>query len=62
MDKALQQTSLASRCEVCKAKPGQPCTNTIRPGEPLPGRTYHYARTTNLTATEKEAGGNDACY
>jgi len=40
-----QQTSLAYRCEVCKAKPGQPCTNTIRPGDPLPGRTYHYART-----------------
>jgi len=37
--------SIARYCVVCKAKPGAPCTNTIKPGEPLPGRTYHYART-----------------
>ncbi len=36
--------TLARRCEVCKAKPGQPCTNTILPGEPLSGRDVHYAR------------------
>lgn len=31
-------------CPVCKAKKGQPCHNTIRPGEPLPGRPEHLAR------------------
>jgi len=50
-----QQTSLAYRCEVCKAKPGQPCTNTIRPGEPLPGRVYHYARQYAMTDAQAVA-------
>lgn len=49
-------------CVVCKARPKMPCTNTIRPGEPLPGRATHYARTTNVTAAEKETSVNDACY
>jgi hypothetical protein len=31
-------------CEICKAKAGDECHNTIRPGEPLPGRSEHYAR------------------
>jgi hypothetical protein len=35
---------LVNKCEVCKAKSGEPCRNTIRPGEPLPGRSVHYAR------------------
>lgn len=50
-----------SKCEICGAKDGE-CVNTIEPGEPLPGRTEHYARTTNVTATEKETEKNDACY
>jgi hypothetical protein len=32
------------RCEVCQAKPGEPCRNTVKPGEPLPGRVEHHAR------------------
>jgi hypothetical protein len=54
-------------CEICGAKqgvkgePDDPCVNTLHPGEPLPGREYHYARTTKATATEKEPL-NDACY
>lgn len=36
--------SLDYRCEVCRAKPGQPCTNTIDPDQPLPGRGEHHAR------------------
>jgi hypothetical protein len=54
-------TALDHRCEVCNAKPGQPCRNTIQPKEPLPGRATHYARTTKATATEREPL-NDACY
>lgn len=37
-------TALEYRCEVCKSKPGEPCRNTIEPGEPLPGREFHIAR------------------
>jgi hypothetical protein len=36
--------SIDNRCEVCKAKPDEPCANTINPGQPLPGHTEHYAR------------------
>jgi len=54
--------ALSRYCQVCRACPNQPCVNTIKPGEPLPGRAYHYARLTNVPAAEKETGGNDACY
>lgn len=53
---------LSRYCQVCQARPKRPCRNTIKPGEPLPGRAVHWARATNLTAAEKEAGRNDACY
>jgi hypothetical protein len=36
--------ALAQRCGLCGAKPGQPCVNTLKPGEPLPGRTVHWFR------------------
>jgi len=59
----LDDTAALSRfCVVCKARPKQPCSNTIRPGEPLPGRSVHYARATNLTSEEKESRTNDASY
>jgi hypothetical protein len=51
-------TALDVHCEVCHAKPGQPCTNTIRPGTPLPGRAHHWAR----DGDGEETGGNDASY
>ena len=35
---------LSMSCEICKAKEGQPCHNTINPNEPLPGREYHDGR------------------
>lgn len=35
---------LAQTCEVCKAPKGKPCVNTIRAGEPLPGRIFHIGR------------------
>lgn len=31
-------------CEVCDAKRGRPCWNTIDDAAPLPGRLIHYAR------------------
>lgn len=37
-------TAINHPCEVCKAGPGQECRNTIRPGGPLPGRMFHFAR------------------
>jgi hypothetical protein len=36
--------SLEYACEVCEAKPDEPCRNTLHPGRPLPGRHEHYAR------------------
>jgi hypothetical protein len=30
---------------MCGASGDEPCTNTIRLGEPLPGRAMHYSRT-----------------
>jgi hypothetical protein len=35
-------------CEICKAKKGQPCHNTIEVGEPLPGRVFHDGRIQRL--------------
>lgn len=43
---------LHHRCGLCGAPPGKPCRNTIRPGEPLPGRRFHYYRTTLTTETD----------
>lgn len=36
--------SLSWRCEVCDQPKGQPCSNTINPEQPLPGRGEHLAR------------------
>lgn len=39
------QHALTLRCEICRAKPGAYCTNTINPQLPLPGkRIVHYGR------------------
>jgi len=35
---------LGVRCELCKARPGDKCVNTVQPNAPLPGREFHYAR------------------
>lgn len=45
-DSALVKRGIALHCGICKAKPDQPCTNTIRPGRPLPGREIHIERAT----------------
>lgn len=42
-DSPLVARALAWSCE-CGAKTGELCRNTIRKGEPLPGRVVHYAR------------------
>ena len=36
--------ALSEPCPVCKAKPGDGCTNPIQPGKPLPGRDLHHGR------------------
>lgn len=55
--------ALSSYCVVCRSRPNRPCVNTIKPGEPLPGRAVHHARSTNVTAAETETKEkNDACY
>lgn len=36
-------TPLDFRCP-CGSREGQECRNTIRPGEPLPGRRFHLVR------------------
>lgn len=42
---AVVQDALSRRCIVCKAKPGNDCTN-LTDGGPLPGgRIAHHART-----------------
>jgi hypothetical protein len=37
--------AMKNTCEVCDAKPGRPCWNTIDDEAPLPGRLIHHART-----------------
>ena len=39
---------LSSSCEICKAKKGQRCHNTINPELPLPGRDFHDGRVERL--------------
>ncbi|POX86873.1 hypothetical protein C3477_13255 [Mycobacterium kansasii] len=36
--------SLTQRCSLCGAPPGNACRNTVRPGQPLPGRQVHHYR------------------
>lgn len=38
------KAALKTRCGLCGAKPGEPCRNTIQPGQPLPGREMHFYR------------------
>jgi hypothetical protein len=44
-DSLLVRDALTRRCEVCKAKPGRECTNTVTAQTELRGRLVHYART-----------------
>lgn len=45
-DSPIVQDALTRRCIVCKAAPGNYCTNTIGNQGPLAGRLVHYGRTT----------------
>jgi hypothetical protein len=36
--------ALNESCEVCGAEPGEACRNTLKPGQPLPGRLVHMGR------------------
>lgn len=49
-DSAIVRDALTRRCEICKAKPGDDCIDTLAVGpagymKPLRGRLVHYART-----------------
>jgi len=44
-DSATVKAALNRKCEVCRAKPGEDCTNTIINGYPLSERLVHFART-----------------
>ena len=41
------QRALGWSCDICKARVKHLCTNTIRPGEVLPGRVVHIGRLTD---------------
>jgi hypothetical protein len=43
-DDPRNQAALAWTCDICAARIMHFCTNTIQPGEPLPGRVNHIAR------------------
>jgi len=34
----------ARSCDICGARRGEPCRNTIQPNQPLPGRSVHFGR------------------
>jgi hypothetical protein len=38
------QAAMKVTCEVCGAKPGRPCWNTIDDAAPLPNRLLHHGR------------------
>lgn len=44
----------AWKCQVCQAPKGKPCRNTIRPGEPLPGRAEHFSRALRPTPIRED--------
>ncbi|QBI97418.1 hypothetical protein SEA_FANCYPANTS_82 [Mycobacterium phage Fancypants] len=46
-DPRVQAAQSARSCDICKAPKGTPCSNTIRPGKPLPGRVIHFGRLTD---------------
>lgn len=43
---AMVQNALQKSCEVCRAKAGEDCSNTIVSGYPLENRLVHFARAT----------------
>lgn len=51
---ARMSAELKAKCEVCGAKRGEPCVNTLHPGQPLPGRAFHIGRIERTTAKEKK--------
>ena len=52
-DSPLVRDALTRTCIICKARPNQPCHNTINPNQPLPARIVHIARATGVN-NEKE--------
>ncbi|AIK69185.1 hypothetical protein PBI_HADES_78 [Mycobacterium phage Hades] len=52
-DPRVQAAQAARSCDICKAPKGKPCSNTIRPGKPLPGRVIHFGRLTERSKENK---------
>lgn len=50
------QECLVWSCDVCAAPAGVMCVNTVRPGEPLPGRLMHSARLVDRRRTSRAVG------
>jgi hypothetical protein len=48
------QTALGWTCDICKARIKHLCSNTIRVGEPLPGRVVHIGRLVDRRPPKKE--------
>lgn len=48
--------SLEWTCDLCKARIKHLCTNTINPGEPLPGRLVHFGRLVDRRREPKSGG------
>ncbi|AGT12487.1 hypothetical protein HAMULUS_78 [Mycobacterium phage Hamulus] len=55
-DPRVQAAQSARSCDICKAPKGKPCSNTISPGKPLPGRVIHFGR---LTDRNREPKGDE---
>ena len=47
------QTALRWSCDICKAKAGDYCRNTVNPAQKLPGRLVHHGRPTDRTREPK---------
>lgn len=43
------QAAMKKKCEICHAKPGRPCWNTVDDAAPLPGRLIHHGRIAIIT-------------
>lgn len=46
-DSAMVQDALTRKCEICRAKPHEDCSNTMRTGYPLDRRLVHFYRTSD---------------
>jgi len=53
-DSAVVTEALTRTCDLCKARKGCLCNNTIDPDEPIPYRLVHHGRCTDRSRETKE--------